>query len=125
MRSCSTASSRCRTTRTADGSSAAWCASSPTGCAARCWWAWRLSYRPIPIELTPAGGGAPVQGLYLPGLDTNGKLDSIVVRASEFTSTSGYAIRTGGSDYRIRLNRIIKKGADWIKARFEIEAKQA
>jgi len=84
-----------------------------------------LSYRPIPIELTPAGGGAPVQGLYLPGLDTNGKLDSIVVRASEFTSTSGYAIRTGGSDYRIRLNRIIKKGADWIKARFEIEAKQA
>ena len=25
--------------------------------------------------------------------------------------------------YRVRLNRIIKKGADWVKARFEIESK--
>ncbi|MEO5692403.1 MAG: hypothetical protein ABIQ72_04715 [Usitatibacter sp.] len=83
-----------------------------------------LSYRPIPIELTPADGSGAIQGIYLPGLDTNGKLDSIVVRAGEFTSTTGYVITTGGSEYRVRLNRIIKKGADWIKARFEIEAKQ-
>ena len=84
-----------------------------------------LSFRPIPVELTPSGGGAPTQALYLPGVDTNGKLDSIVVRAGGFTSANGYVIRTGGSEYRIRLNRIITKGADWIKARFEIEAKQA
>jgi hypothetical protein len=82
-----------------------------------------LSYRPIPIELAPADGGASTQALYLPGLDTNGKLDSIVVRTGEFTSTNLYVVRTGGKEYRIRLNRIIKKGADWIKARFEIEAK--
>ena len=84
-----------------------------------------LSFRPIPVELQPAGGGDPVEALYLPGTDTNGKLDAIVVRAGQFTSASGYAIRTGGAEYRIRLNRIIKKGADWIKARFEIEAKKA
>lgn len=84
-----------------------------------------LSYRPIPIELTPPGGAPSILALYLPGLDTNGKLDSIVVRAGEFTSTTGYVITAGGSEYRVRLNRIIKKGADWIKARFEIEAKQA
>jgi hypothetical protein len=84
-----------------------------------------LSFRPIPVELVPAGGGDPIEALYLPGTDTNGKLDSIVVRAGQFTSSNGYAIRTGGAEYRIRLNRIIKKGADWIKARFEIEAKKA
>jgi hypothetical protein len=84
-----------------------------------------LSFRPIPVELAPAAGGETMQALYLPGLDTNGKLDSIVVRAGEFTSASGYLIRTGGAGYRIRLNRIIRKGADWIKARFEIETKQS
>ena len=84
-----------------------------------------LSFRPIPVELTPAQGGPTIQALYLPGQDTNGKQDAIVVRAGEFTSAHGFVVRTGGSEYRIRLNRIIKKGADWIKARFEIEAKQA
>ncbi len=54
-----------------------------------------------------------------------GKLDSILVRPGEFAASNGYVIRTGGAEYRIRLNRIITKGADWIKARFEIEAKQA
>jgi len=84
-----------------------------------------LSYRPIPIELAPSTGGPSTQALYLPGQDTNGKQDAIVVRAGEFSSAHGYVVRTGGSEYRIRLNRIIKKGADWIKARFEIEAKQS
>ncbi|HUP97294.1 MAG TPA: hypothetical protein VM073_05105 [Usitatibacter sp.] len=84
-----------------------------------------LSYRPIPVEMHPSGGGELVEALYLPGTDTNGKLDSIVVRAGQFTSASGYGIRIAGAEYRIRLNRIIRKGSDWIKARFEIEAKKA
>lgn len=84
-----------------------------------------LSFRPIPVDLAPAAGGPPTMALYLPGTDTNGKLDSILVRAGEFAASNGYVIRTGGAEYRIRLNRIINKGADWIKARFEIEAKQA
>ena len=84
-----------------------------------------LSFRPIPVELQPAGGGDPMDALYLPGADTNGKLDSIVVRSGHFTSSNAYALRIGSVQYRIRLNRIIKKGADWIKARFEIEAKKA
>ncbi len=32
-------------------------------------------------------------------------------------------VRAGGHAYRIRFNRIIRKGADWIKARFEVETK--
>ena len=84
-----------------------------------------LAFRPIPVELAPAGGGEPVHAIYLAGPDTNGKQDSIVVRAGDFSSSSPFVVRTAGSQYRIRLNRIIRKGADWINARFEIEAKQA
>lgn len=82
-----------------------------------------LSYRPVPIELFPRNGAAAARALYLPGLDTNGKLDSVVVRVGEFKSESGYTIRAGGAEYLVRLNRIIKKGSDWIRARFEIESK--
>ncbi|MGZ5077916.1 MAG: hypothetical protein ACXWHZ_00030 [Usitatibacter sp.] len=82
-----------------------------------------LGYRPIPVDLAMLKGGVAMPALYLPGLDTNAKLDSIIVRAGDFTSDNVFTIRAGGAEYRIRLNRIIKKGADWIKARFEIESK--
>ena len=84
-----------------------------------------LSYRPIPVELAPVGGGEAMQALYLPGTDTNGKLDSILLRAGQFASDTAYTLAAGGSTYQVRLNRILKKGADWIRARFEIEAKKA
>jgi hypothetical protein len=61
--------------------------------------------------------------LYLPGTDTNGKLDSIVVRATDFGSDNLYDLTVGEAAYRIQLNRIIRKGADWIRARFEIRGK--
>ncbi len=78
-----------------------------------------------PIDAHPATVAAPpVQALYLPGLDSNGKLDSIVVRTGEFRSDqrlscSGPAMRAvqGPAEPHHR------KGADWIKARFEIESK--
>ncbi len=82
-----------------------------------------LSFRPLRIELVPTEGGATVEALYLPGFDGNGKLDSIVVRAADFSATTPYRLAAGGGAYRIRLNRIAKKGADWIRARFEIEAR--
>ena len=82
-----------------------------------------LAYRPIPVQLVPAGGGAGTQALYLPGIDANGKLDSILVRTGDFHADQHLTIKLAGSQYRIRLNRIIRKGSDWIKTRFEIEAK--
>ena len=82
-----------------------------------------LGYRPIAADLAPASSGAAVQAIYLPGLDTNGKLDSVIVRVADFRSDQSLAIGAGGAQYRVRLNRIIRKGADWIKARFEIESK--
>lgn len=81
-----------------------------------------LSYRPIAVDLLPSQG-EPAQALYLPGLDTNGKLDGLMVRPGDFRSDIPYALRTGGALYRVRLNRIIRKGPDWINARFELVSK--
>jgi hypothetical protein len=82
-----------------------------------------LSYRPVPIQMQPADGGPASPALYLPGTDDNGKLDAILVRAADFRSDLHLVIPVGGAKYYVRLNRVIRKGADWIKARFEIEKK--
>ena len=82
-----------------------------------------LAYRPIGVELTPAGGGAPSPAIFLPGMDTSGKLDALLVRPADFSSENTFVLAAGGNRYTIRLNRIIKKGSDWLKARFEIESK--
>ena len=48
---------------------------------------------------------------------------STISRVADFRSDQTLSINAGGAAYRVRLNRIIRKGADWIKARFEIEKK--
>ena len=82
-----------------------------------------LSFRPIAVELHNVKRGEPTTAIYLPGLDTNGKLDSILVRAEDFAGDNLFDLQAGPNRYRIHLNRIIRKGADWIKARFEIKGK--
>jgi hypothetical protein len=81
-----------------------------------------LSYRPIAIELT-VDGAQPITALFLPGTDAGGKDDSLLMPLGDFRSGSRFAIRVRGARYRVRLNRIIRKGADWISARYEIESK--
>jgi hypothetical protein len=83
-----------------------------------------LAYRPIALALVSAQGD-PVDALYLPGSDSSGKHDSIVVRAGGFDASRAFAIRAPEGEYRVRMNRIIRKGADWINARFEIESKKS
>ncbi|HEX4331415.1 MAG TPA: hypothetical protein VH040_04715 [Usitatibacter sp.] len=82
-----------------------------------------LAYRPIVVDAAPFSGGNPLQAIYLPGIEPNGKLDSILVRTSDFRTDQVFEVKAGGALYRVRLNRVIRKGADWIKARFEIESK--
>jgi len=86
-----------------------------------------MHFRPARIALQPLAGdapaGEPVEALFCAGDDGSGKLDSLVLRILDFNSEHGFLLTTGGSQFRIRLNRIVAKGADWIKARFEIEAK--
>ncbi len=82
-----------------------------------------LSYRPLPVRLTPAKGGEPIEALYLPGADPNGKADGLLLRAADFGVGRLFTLKASGARYPLRLNRVTKKGADWIKVRFEIDAK--
>lgn len=82
-----------------------------------------LCFRPIAVELHNVKRRDEAAALYLPGRDTNGKRDSILVRATDFGSGNLYDLTIGESAYRIQLNRILRKGVDWIRARFEIRGK--
>jgi hypothetical protein len=82
-----------------------------------------LSYRPIPVYLTAVSGGDASMALFMPGQEGSGKLDSLLVHARDFTAGGNFTIDASGTRYKVRMNRIIRKGADWIKARFEIESK--
>ncbi len=82
-----------------------------------------LSFRPLRVMLTPLAGGEPVEALFLPGPDPNGKADGLLLRAADFGAGRAFNLLAGGTRYPVRLNRVTKKGADWIKVRFEIVAK--
>ena len=47
----------------------------------------------------------------------------LLVRVADFASDKIFTLAAGGADYQVRLNRVIRKGADWIKVRFEIVAR--
>ena len=80
-----------------------------------------LAYRPVHVALQC--DGVPLEAIYLPGADKNGKQDALLVRVADFASDKVFALAAGGAEYRMRLNRVIKKGADWIKVRFEVVAR--
>jgi hypothetical protein len=80
-----------------------------------------LSYHPRRAELTC--NAAPVESIYMPGHDSSGRGDTVLLRSGDFSSEKAFTIAAGGASYRLRMNRIIRKGPDWIQARFEIEKK--
>ena len=47
-----------------------------------------------------------------------------MLRSDDFTSAHPFALDVGDVRYIVRLNRIIKKGTEWLQARFEIESKR-
>lgn len=83
-----------------------------------------LCYRPIAVDLVTVPGAGAVEGLFIPGGDSSGKHDSLLVRGTNFDSGRTLALRTPEGEFRLRLNRIIRKGVDWLNARFEIESKK-
>jgi hypothetical protein len=82
-----------------------------------------LSYRPVPVDLVPADGTEPSRAVYLPGTEADGRDDALLVQAHDFASGSTFSVYAGGATWRVRMNRIVRKGSGWIKARFEIESK--
>lgn len=82
-----------------------------------------LSYRPVRALLVPAEGGAPVEALFLAGAEPGGKADALLLRIADFAAGKSFYLSAAGKRYALRLNRVTRKGADWIKVRFEIDAR--
>jgi hypothetical protein len=79
-----------------------------------------LGYRPIPVDLAPEGP-SDVPAVFLPGEDPGGRGDALLLPLADFRAGSRFRLRVDGERYRVSLNRITGKGADWISARFEID----
>ena len=92
-----------------------------------------LCYRPLPVTLTryahvrdvePDPGVTPVRALYLPGGDADGKADILVMPAADFQLKNVFSLAAKKNKFRVRINRVLRKGGDWVGLRFEVIGKQ-
>ncbi len=92
-----------------------------------------LSYRPLPVVLhryhhprdaNPDPDVAPVEAIYLPGRDPEGKGDILALPAGDFGLKNVFKLSTLETNFRVRINRVLRKGRDWIGLRFEVIGKK-
>ncbi len=92
-----------------------------------------LSYRPLPVTLyryihardaMPDPGSPPVSAMYLPGRDQEGKSDILVLPAGDFALKNIFSLPTKAVNFRVRINRVLRKGSDWVGLRFEVIGKK-
>ena len=92
-----------------------------------------LSYRPLPVNLyryshardaMPDAGSLPVPAMYLPGRDQEGKSDILVLPNGDFGLKNVFSLPTKSVNFRVRINRVLRKGADWVGLRFEVIGKK-
>jgi hypothetical protein len=85
-----------------------------------------LSHSPLPLTLSVLdeyGEQLDVPSLnaiYLPGSETNGVNDLIVVSGAGNGLKHVFGAKTGRGMFDLRLNRVHKKGDDWIGLRFDV-----
>jgi hypothetical protein len=92
-----------------------------------------LSYRPLPVVLhrynhardaDPDPQSAPIEAIYLPGRDPEGKADVLALPAGDFGLKNVFKLATRDTNFRVRINRVLRKGCDWIGLRFEVIGKK-
>jgi len=88
-----------------------------------------LSYRPLAVGLqryahardaAPDTTSAPLAALFLPGRDEDGKGDVLAVPAGDFGLKNVLSLTADGVQFRVRINRVLRKGGDWIALRYEV-----
>lgn len=91
----------------------------------------RLCDEPVAIEL-----GADVEGLMLETESTDtdavyapinadtGRIDGLIVSPQALGARTDYLLPTRGSAFRIRANRVIDRGEDWVRFGFEVVGKK-
>ena len=96
-----------------------------------------LSVRPLPVLLTryahaidaePDPTLAPVAAIYLSGRDSDGDCNSggdvLLLPAGDFGLKTTFSLATRAARFRVRINRVVRKGRDWVGLRFEVIARK-
>ncbi len=92
-----------------------------------------LSYRPLPVTLyryghardaMPDASSPPIPAMYLPGRDQEGKSDVLVLPSGDFGLKNVFSLPTKSVNFRVRINRVLRKGGDWVGLRFEVIGKK-
>ena len=94
----------------------------------------RMSDEPVIIDLgvdTDSAGlqldtevEAATAAIYAPINADAGRIDGLIISAESFGATSNYLLPTRGSAFRIRANRVIDRGGDWVRIGFEVLGKK-
>lgn len=88
-----------------------------------------LSYRPLPVKLQrylhardnePDPASPPLDALFLPGRDPDGKGDVLALPGGDSGLRTVLSLIANGTQFRVRINRVLRKGSDWMALRYEV-----
>jgi len=87
----------------------------------------RLCDEPVAIELDAGAeglmretGAAGTNAIYAPINADTGRIDGLIVSPEALSARTDYLLPTSGSAFRIRANRVIDRGEDWVRFGFEV-----
>ncbi|MBL8519582.1 MAG: hypothetical protein JNK75_02830 [Betaproteobacteria bacterium] len=87
--------------------------------------------RPVTLEYlreddTNGSGGQaarpPATAIFVPGEDTSGRGDSLIVSETVYRGGTAFRVRFGGATFRVALGRVKKQGRGWKMAAFDVTA---
>ncbi len=84
-----------------------------------------LSREMVRLSLARQGARAASPALYLPGGDSSGRGDAILVSQSDFDPRATLEIRFPDRVYAVKLNRIRHQGRGWLLAGLEVGSERA
>ena len=91
----------------------------------------RLSSEPMSIELAACAkepkstAALTVTAIYAPASTDTGRVDGLLLATKNFGHTNEFLLPTRGGAFKIRVNRVIDRGAHWVRVGFEVLGKQA
>lgn len=82
--------------------------------------------RPLTVDgIDPFDVKTPFPALYLKGAGQQVQTDALILQSAEFASGRELWFNARGTIYHIRLKHALEHGDDWLRASFEVLAKQA
>jgi hypothetical protein len=78
--------------------------------------------RPLALEFPTDGSSQrpPASAIFIPGDDSLGRGDSIIVSETIYRSTIAFRVTLGGNHFRVTLGRVKRQGRGWKMVAFDV-----